>query len=201
MNIFLKAKHWHLFILNFAIPFFSYFIIIGITVSKLVSDQNPDPEIVFNYMPVFIIIGLLSYGVELGWIWSVAMGLRKKLPEELKMKANAFKLFFFFPLIYFPIFIIVFFNVFEAYNIDPIFFLFIVPLHFFAMFCMFYCMYFTARTLKTVEYQCKTNVSDYIAEMILIWFYPIGIWFLQPNINRIISSPEDDNISKQQYAN
>jgi hypothetical protein len=29
--------------------------------------------------------------------------------------------------------------------------------------------------------------NDYIGEFFLFWFFPIGIWFIQPRINNIVS--------------
>jgi hypothetical protein len=55
------------------------------------------------------------------------------------------------------------------------------------MFCIFYCFYFTAKVLKTVELQKPVTFNDYAGEFFLIWFFPIGIWFIQPRINRLFN--------------
>lgn len=64
-------------------------------------------------------------------------------------------------------------------------FAFIAPLHLFSMFCMFYCGYFNAKALKAVETKKPVTFSDYVGEFFLIWFFPIGIWIIQPRINKI----------------
>lgn len=61
-------------------------------------------------------------------------------------------------------------------------------MHLFSMFCLFYCLYFVAKTIKTAELQKETSFGDFAGEFFLIWFYPIGIWFIQPKINRIAKS-------------
>lgn len=61
----------------------------------------------------------------------------------------------------------------------------IVPLHLFSMFCIFYCLYFVAKTIKTAELQRETAFSDFVGEFFLIWFFPIGIWFIQPRVNQL----------------
>jgi hypothetical protein len=53
-------------------------------------------------------------------------------------------------------------------------------------------MYFAAKTLKTVELKREATFSDFVGEFFLIWFNFIGIWILQPKINKIIQS-QDDN--------
>ena len=62
----------------------------------------------------------------------------------------------------------------------------IVPLHLFSMFCIFYSLYFVAKTFKTVELQREVIFSDFAGEFFMIWFYPIGIWIVQPKINKMI---------------
>jgi hypothetical protein len=64
----------------------------------------------------------------------------------------------------------------------------ILPLHLFAMFCIFYCLYFVAKTIKTAELQREVSFSDFVGEFFMLWFYPIGIWILQPKINQIAKS-------------
>ncbi len=66
----------------------------------------------------------------------------------------------------------------------------IMPLHFLAMFCMFYNLYFAAKTIKLAELQRQVNFGDYAGEFFLMWFFPIGVWWLQPKVNRL---HDDDN--------
>jgi hypothetical protein len=69
----------------------------------------------------------------------------------------------------------------------------IVPLHLFSMFCIFYCLYFNAKALKIVEWQRPVTFSDFAGEFFLIWFFPIGIWIIQPRINRLFKNTNDSN--------
>ena len=62
----------------------------------------------------------------------------------------------------------------------------IVPLHLFSIFCIFYSVYFVAKTFKTVELQREVTFSDFVGEFFMLWFYPIGIWIIQPKINKMI---------------
>jgi uncharacterized membrane protein len=130
-----------------------------------------------------------------GWFWSVAIGLQKKLPENVTMKVKKFKVFFFIPMVY--IFCII---IFMSFTISGLMngggepnvgflggiFAIIVPLHLFSMFCIFYTLYFVAKTFKTVELQREVKFSDFAGEFFMIWFYPIGIWIIQPKINKMI---------------
>jgi len=66
--------------------------------------------------------------------------------------------------------------------------LLMVPGTFLYMFCAFYVMYFIAKELKTVELQRDVMFSDYIGEFLLLWFFPVGVWVLQPRINKLFAS-------------
>ena len=138
---------------------------------------------------------ILFISIFFGWFWSVAIGLQKKVPQTIKMKVRKFKIFFFIPMAY--LIIITFYMAFAMDGIikngsEPnvgiiaTMFAIIVPLHLFSMFCIFYTLYFVAKTFKTVELQREVKFSDFAGEFFLIWFYPIGIWIVQPKINKMI---------------
>jgi hypothetical protein len=50
---------------------------------------------------------------------------------------------------------------------------------------MLYSLYFVAKTIKTAELQKECTFKDFTEEFILILFYPIGLWIIQPRINKI----------------
>ena len=111
------------------------------------------------------------------------------------MKVKKFKTLFFIPLIY--IFLLSIYIAIGAngglktenglnkgmiYGIAGIFIL----LHLFSMFGIFYTLYFVSKTFKTIELQRKVEFSDFAGEFLMLWFYPIGIWIIQPKINKMI---------------
>ncbi|MFA9212737.1 MAG: hypothetical protein ACEQSR_02705, partial [Candidatus Methylacidiphilales bacterium] len=138
-------------------------------------------------MPLFIIALVISAGILYSWFWSVSIGMQSKIPEGISMKVKKFKVFFFTPLIYFILFICIFILEFSGGGIvSPKYFVFIIPLHLFSMFCIFYVLYFTAKTFKTIDLQREVSFSDFAGEFFTIWFYPIGIWIIQPKINKML---------------
>jgi hypothetical protein len=192
---FLKAKHWQLFLLQFGVPMMLQLIMMGSIFAELGSGNKPDPLFMLSYMKFFPIIMLLLMGVLFGWIWSVAVGLQGKAPEDVKMKVKKFKIFFFIPIVY-----LLFINLFMGIQINSLMangsepsgiligglIAVIVPLHLFSIFCIFYSVYFVAKTFKTVELQREVKFSDFVGEFFMLWFYPIGIWIIQPKINKMI---------------
>ena len=194
INKFLKAKHWQLFLLTFGIPMIFQIVMMGLMFSNFITQKNLDPATMFNYMKFFPFILIVFVAIFFGWFWSIAIGLQKKVPENVSMKVRKFKIFFFIPMVY-----MVFFFSFFFFSMNSLFsnpepnlvlmgglFAIVIPIHLFAMFCIFYSLYFVAKTIKTVELQRAVTFSDFAVEFFLIWFYPIGIWIIQPKINKMI---------------
>lgn len=185
---FLKAKHWQIFLMTFGLPF-----IIQILTAPMVFLGN-DPMIMMRVFPVIMI---LCIGGLLGWFWSIGVGLQSEVPGNVKMKVKKFKILLITPLIYILLISIamstIFNGVFETVR-EPDTSLMggllgvIIPLHLFSMFCIFYCLYFVAKTFKTVELQREVTFSDFAGEFFLFWFFPVGIWIIQPKINKMIEN-------------
>ncbi|OCX52831.1 hypothetical protein BEL04_00420 [Mucilaginibacter sp. PPCGB 2223] len=199
----------------FGLPFIFYIFMMVSIFSAATSGNAVNVFGVFKFFPILM---LLVIGVQFGWFWSVAVGLQPKVPEIVKMKIKRFKVFFFIPLVYMALMIglmcfllssVDFLNpqgsgLFAA-GVNPaailVPFAVIIPLHLFSIFCIFYCLYFVAKTLKTAEVQKEVEFSDFAAEFFLIWFYPIGIWFIQPRINKLIQEPSLDAPDEKNSGN
>lgn len=190
IDTFLKAKHWQLFIVMLGIPLLFQFYTMFNMFSNLDSESNPNPENIMKTFQIFPIIMILFSLVFFGWFWSIAIGLQKNIPEEIKMKVKKFKILFFIPFIYIIFFMIYTGGIFSGMGTNRFpngggFVAIILPLHLFSMFCIFYSMYFVAKTIKTVELQRETGFGDFAGEFFLLWFYFIGIWVIQPKVNKL----------------
>jgi hypothetical protein len=189
MKIFLTLKHWQLFLLLIGVPFIAEILLIGVTIT------SRDPRVVFSYFP-FVMI--LPMGLFTAWFYSLGTNLFKRVPLTVKMSLTRFKIFLFFQVAYmlfFMVFMAGFFsNMTLEGNTNPAIFVFIFPLHFFAMFCIIYCLYFNAKALKAIELKRPVSFGDYAGEFFLLWFFPIGVWILQPRINRLIDSTPEEPI-------
>jgi hypothetical protein len=182
MKIFLRLKHWQVFSLTWGIPFFTA--IIG----DFIVFQTKDFRIIFEFFPfifMFFIIGFM------GWMWSAGTNLYEKLPGAVKMNIRLFKTFVIIPSVYMLIVALYILGGVLKLNVgemSPLIVLaLILPLHLFSMFCMFYNLYFVAKTLKAVQLQRPVKFEDYAGEFFMIWFFPIGVWIIQPRINKIFS--------------
>lgn len=194
IDTFLKAKHWQIFLLTYGIPVILQITLVVFLISNFTSSPDIDSDSLFSYLRFLPLIMLLFMSILFGWLWSVAIGLQNKIPDNIRMKVKKFKVFFFIPLVYILLFMIAFawlpdflFNINIKNNMEFYIcvFVLIFVLHIFSIFCMLYTLYFVAKTFKTTELQRQTTFSDFAGEFFLIWFFPIGIWILQPKINKM----------------
>jgi hypothetical protein len=176
MKKILKAKHWQIFMISVGLP-----VIIQIAVI-LFSMITNNPVLMDKFLLPIIMVFFV--GGFLGWFWSIAINLQDKLPGELKLKVNRFKTFLLLSIVYIVIYF-VFIDSSEAFD-EPATFAITIPFHMFFMFCILYCLFIVSKTFKTVELQRIVTFSDFAVEFFLIWFFPVGIWIIQPKINKMI---------------
>lgn len=194
---FLKAKHWQLFLLFFGLPMTIYAVMMWNIISVIIHNAKPDPSIIIDQFKFFPIIMVVFMAGLFSWLWSIVTGFQQKIPAHIKMNMRMFKVFFFVPFIYLTSISIAVSILLQ--NLPEIIennsqpnvgllgglMIVIIPLHFFSIFCIFYTLYFVAKTYKTAELQRETTFSDFVGEFFLLWFYPIGVWIIQPKINSL----------------
>lgn len=217
MNLFLKAKHWQLFIFLIVIPFFVQLLFMGTILFNVFQEAafvntesdivRPDFDNIFNnlkYIPLLVVFYIIIY---LSWFWSLGVGLQKFVPKQIKLPVTRFKIFLIIPFTYILLITLLiisimgsFVDIFEDFgstdssvafdrisSLLAIFFI-IFPLHIFSIFCIFHSIYFIAKTIKTVELQKEVVFGDFVGEFFLMWFYYIGIWIIQPKVNKFLTT-------------
>lgn len=202
--IFHRAKHWQLFTILIGTVFILQISMMLTMMSQIsqihISHRPPDLS---GVMWVFFPMMLIPMGIIFAWQWSIGWGLRHKMPPGVRLKHKRFKVFTLFPIFYFALFILYMILLFsnmqstigsrnpqaEFEAITPYLFgMFIfLPLHFFAMFCIFYSYYFCAKTLKSIELGREAHSGDYMGYFFLFLFNIVGIWIIQPKVNLIAS--------------
>lgn len=198
---FLKAKHWHLFLLLIGIPVIFIFLISLVEIWKLNFETNHDT---MDHILILFPIMMASYTIVFfGWLWSMSIGIQNKLPKNINMKTKRFKIFFFYPAILINLFYITLcvsflfnsggYNVFPN-NLYSNFSNIITPLYLASIFGIIHTIYFAAKTVKTVELQKGAKLGNYIGYFFAIWLYPFGIWFIQPKINKIVQLENNNTI-------
>lgn len=125
---------------------------------------------------IFSITGVIIYSM---WPLLVGHGLYQIAPDNINLNYNFFVLNSFVWLTTW-IFIMIVSNgqgmEFDGIAALPGFYLF---------YALLYCMSFPARILKSIEKGKRADFGEYISDFFLVVFLPIGIWFLQPRVNKV----------------
>lgn len=202
---FLTSKHWQLFLLMFVVPFMFEFIIMLGSMGNAIAARDPERMLnVFYFFPFLMLI--VAFGIY-GWQWSVAVGLHSKLPTSVRMNLRHFKIFFIFPIIYLLLFSLCMIWFVEFANemsvarnpemmVGKFASMFVVIIllgifAFFVLFCQGYCLYFCAKTLRSIELGREAHFGDYIGDFFLILLHFIGVWFIQPRVNLVYEEYPD----------
>ncbi len=174
----------------------------GTMISSILNESGPDLDSLFSMMKFMpIVFGLFTI-LYFCWFWSVGIGLNRLLPAGLKQKSGLFKAALIFPFFYMFFFFgfIGFMFVSLSSEMAPVnggMMFLIFPLHLLAMACMIYTLYFLAKTFKTAELRREVRFSDFIGEFFMFWFYPIGMWFIQPKVNEMFKQgPIEDSLEE-----
>lgn len=196
IKYFLKAKHWHLFgifIILFIISKMYYSYIFNFNEFGLVDYK---PNAFSNYKNLLIIVRVFSTFVFMLWIWSICVGLNNLLPNLNRLYLNQFKTIFYFYNIYFIYDLITSNIIFSSLLSSKINFLEEIQrftsfsnifLDLLSLFSLIYFVYFSAKTIQTIELNKELKFKEFSRVFFLILFLPVGIWFIQPRINKIYS--------------
>ena len=172
-SFFLRAKHWQLFLLIFG----TYCVGEFWAMKSIVTAQ---PAVRTGGFGLLFWVFMALFGFSfLSWFWAMGWFLSSIVRSDLKMKLGFFR----FALIY-PIFYAFFFFKFVL-SAHPVQAFVIAPLHLVAIFCLVYILYFDSKSLALAERNESVSFYDYVGPFFLLWFFPIGIWIIQPKINRL----------------
>lgn len=168
MGKLLRLQHWQVFIYLILIPLFF-----------------PADETGIDYYVVWGLLFVL-------WVIKVDEELYNRLPNGVSLNFTLLLITLFISVAYF---IVIWFTV-GGYNITDenyeeygwkawIY----IPMHFFCFFSFFYALRFTAKSIACIENGKNVDLSYYGTYMAGLFFFPIGIWWIQPKINRILKRP------------
>jgi hypothetical protein len=177
VRFFLRAKHWKVFLLLFGIGFLGD--VTAIT-SSLVPTRSPLDLWESGFLITAAVTVLFMF-CFLFWFWAMGTFLDSILQPGQRLGMRIFRLALIYPAVYLPIFMAFFLSL----SVNPWLFAVIFPLHVLAMSSMFYLLYFVSKSLVLAEKGKASSFYDYAGPFFLLWFFPIGIWFTQPRINRL----------------
>jgi hypothetical protein len=174
-KFFLRARHWQIVLLFFVVP-----VLAGIAGMERISTQIRSWHD-FG-LAGFLFLGVMAFSMFFfpAWFWSMGSFLGSIVKPALKLNARFFRFVLVYPFVYMFIFFPFFFL-----RPAPVPAAVIVPLNLFGMFCLLYIFYFVSKNLVLAETGEPASFSEYAGLFLLFCFLPIGVWVIQPRINRL----------------
>ena len=163
MNFILKLRHWEVFII--------------ILISSFAMDLQIEGEQI-----IMIVINTIGYLIFLLWYLLVGLALADKMPTIIKLSSTLFLFNACFLIISIIILRVLFDGNLDASNIFE--FLWVA----YIMFAMVQFLVFPSKALKSFEIGTKASFAQYVGYFLLTLFLPIGIWWIQPKLNRIATA-------------
>jgi|GEM_PF-1257019 len=171
MNFLLRLKSWQLFLLM-------------ILPSLLVQ-----MDFLMNNLICLNLISIFPGAVFIGWIYSVGVSMHTLLPQNLKPSIIYFRISFLVILL--EIIFAGFYgtltinqNIYERF-ISNLWIL--IPIMLYLFWSFLYVFMFSARMLESAIEGELVNRSDSLKVFFGFWFYPIGIWYIQPAVQRVLN--------------
>jgi len=113
------------------------------------------------------------------WIYSIGIELNRKIPESGRLNKVTLIGLIAYPIIYIPIGLTLLISGISDMNA-------ILPFHFGAIICMFLLVILTSMTIIKFEKAEKLIQSNVIGLFFGIWYFIIGVWYIQPKLNEYI---------------
>ncbi|TPE44608.1 hypothetical protein [Pontibacter mangrovi] len=165
MKAILKAKHWQIFVILMLLSFLSN-ISIG------------DSSILEVFFASLFLIAIISFPIIIG------NELYEYVPEKMKLNYNLFLVNG--ALVLLIVGIALAFGDGQHYEFSglaalPIYYVMFAYLHIYA---------FPVKELKSIELGREVKLGEYAGDVVLMLIWPVGIWFIQPRINKVINERE-----------
>lgn len=176
MRTILKLKHWQIFILSWG------------PLSTTLTILFVDATVIGLCFRLWLILFLISLMNSFIWVWAIVKEL-EKLSSSISTKL--FKIAFWIPFIYIWKFIcIMLCSAFgrKIKSINPeIETMIFIGWGVLSVLCIIYGLAFIGRLIRSIESGKPLSIKEHMAESLLMLFPPIGIWIIQPKLNKIIT--------------
>lgn len=190
-DFFLRAKNWHVFLLNLGAPlvfqlYFVYELFGKGNAWTLSGSENAQ-----NYLWYIPLFSLASVLIQLAWTWSIGTGLQEKIPEELRLNTSRFN---------WVMVIVVgvnlwFFNIFLADVFAPPdqqlvltpnsnWLWYFIPLMCLGGLGLIYVQCFAAKSIALARKQSRVGLGGWLGYYLLQIVFLLGIWWLQPRVQQ-----------------
>ncbi len=188
-NFFLKIKHWQLFSLLFLCPLLmgGYFLFSIPSLEEAARTPLEDSPL-SSALGQFVRFLSLSFMLGESYMMVLLYFLNERLPEKLKVGVISSSLVFIFSMLYvyaIYVFLSAFFDYFPALLMAYTAILLLLFFCFLLLIPLSYISFSVAKVLTMVELSREVQKKEFLSTIFLFLFLPVGVWFLQPRINRL----------------
>jgi hypothetical protein len=190
MKDFLKFKPGDIIIVTIGLP-----LALGLGLKLFMKGYN-NPALEDKLIFVILMIGVSAF---IGWLWAAVIGLQDKIPRTVKRNVKLFKATQLVPFIYVVVLVLLVLLDSPAEmntalksgapvvnkTMDMVSQAFMV-LNTLSVACIVYGLFYVAKTVKMAELQRKVYFLDFAGIFLLICVFPVGIWIVQPKINKMM---------------
>ena len=141
------------------------------------------PIVVAVLVPQLRLVFLLSVVAVIGWYWTIGVESNNRLSPELRKSIALITLAYLFVAVYLAVFVLVFVPQAQAQGRMPVI---VAPLHGLAVGALFYGFWFVSKQFTTLREKRAVEFLEAIVPFLLLWFFPIGVWFVQPQVNELL---------------
>jgi hypothetical protein len=170
----LKLKHWHIFILTFGI------LIAAMTVQSVATALNHPMQDIISRLAEFF--STLTFIIASAWFYAMGAELYKKLPREQRFNLGLFRFNVVVPLTYSLVTTLIPGFAFLAVGKWAGIFTLLT------LVCGVVNDIFIAGALVSVETRKPAGFAESIREFFMLFFYPVGVWWIQPRMNEIFDA-------------
>jgi hypothetical protein len=162
MNFFLKSNA----------PLIFFVLILPMIINAMIPMENMSTFLV-------ILFGSIEMILLLVWFYAIGNAFYNKLRDKGKLNYRFFQINAITPILA----LLVGGLIRDSLRSNPSI-LFIFSL--IALFAIFYCINFAAKVIAMFERNQSVGFADYAGNFFLMWFFPIGVWFIQPKIQKLL---------------
>jgi hypothetical protein len=178
-----RRKAWQIFVVLVAPMLAAQFVFAAMI--PIPVGRPPDMAALDQLTRIMLLVGGAMFLFFLSWLLSIGWVSNRRVSAEFRPRARWFFAAPVYAIAYFT-FASYFFPASLAAGESLPWLIFVM--HILAMVAIFYVLGFTAKNIMMAERQAPVSFFDYSGPFFLLWFFPIGVWFVQPRVNRLVAA-------------
>jgi len=178
ISILARMKSWLLFVLSLTPMLLAMLLFFPPT------EAHADLEGFESTFKTMMLISLFGTLIFYAWILTVGIVCNQSLDDSFRKSERLFRFSVPFAMLYITILIWAFPEAILSED-RAVLRMIIIPLHIAATLLLFYSMFFSARSVAMLDQPASPGFWRTLGYFLLILYFPIGLWFIQPRVNSI----------------